>query len=433
MSEPNGTSSNKLNLLLLDDEDNVLKALWRLLRREYNIACFTQGREALDYMEDNEVHIIVSDMRMPQMSGSEFLEQARVIRPSAYRLLLTGFSDINSTISAINDGGIYSYISKPWDNDNVRLSLKKASEHYLLELEKNQLMVSLANANDKLASLNNDLESKIKLRTHALQASKKKISDSLSNQKALLNNVLDMLSATIEYRTDLSASHIQRIAKQCRALVTEVGLDKAGCNRIYFCAMLHEIGMVGLPDELLADIDITNTNDKATNRHPEIGAEIVGRVKRFASLAEVIKHQNENINGTGLPDHLSGENIPIGARVIRIVKDFDFLIAGKSNDKKMPIFQAQSWMEEKARIWYDQQLLKAFFTMLTERNNREDLDMEYSIGTESLKQGDVLTEDLVLKNGNTMVKAGQAINESMIDKIKQYESAHNIKMTLFTS
>ena len=125
MSEPNGTSSNKLNLLLLDDEDNVLKALWRLLRREYNIACFTQGREALDYMEDNEVHIIVSDMRMPQMSGSEFLEQARVIRPSAYRLLLTGFSDINSTISAINDGGIYSYISKPWDNDNVRLSLKK--------------------------------------------------------------------------------------------------------------------------------------------------------------------------------------------------------------------------------------------------------------------------------------------------------------------
>ena len=433
MSEPNGVSSSKLNLLLLDDEDNVLKSLWRLLRRDYNIASFSDGQEALNYMSDNDVHLIVSDMRMPKMSGSEFLEQARLICPNAYRILLTGYSDIDSTISAINEGGIYSYISKPWDNDNVKLSLKKAAEHYLLELEKKQLMVSLANANDKLATLNNNLESKVKQRTQALQVSKKQISESLNNQKSLLNDVLEMLSATIEYRTELSASHIQRIAKQCRALASEVGLDKSNCNRIYFCAMLHEIGMVGLTDKILADIDITNSNDEAGNRHPEIGAEIVGRVKRFAALAEIIKHQNENINGTGLPDHLSGENIPIGARIIRIVKDFDYLIAGKSNSRKVPIVQAQSWMAEKANIFYDRQLLKSFNTMLLERSNREDLDMEYSIGTDCLKNGDILTEDLVLGNGNVMIKAGQSINESMIGKIKQYENANNTKVTLFTN
>lgn len=420
-----------LSLLLLDDEQDILNALKRLLRKEYDIITFTDGHEALEYLAKNPADIIMSDMRMPNMDGAEFLTKSRNICPNAIRLLLTGYSDMVSTITAINEGAVYTYIAKPWDNETLKLTLAKASEHYLLKNQAKQLTYKLAAANDELENLNQSLEEKVKLRTQALNLSKQKIQGTLKTHKELLHDVLDMISATIEYRTGLSAGHIKRIAVQSKSVALKLELAQSVCMEVYLSALLHEIGTVGLTDEALSNIQLGNEiSSDSFNTHPLIGAEIVSKVTRFAPLVLGIKHQNENIDGTGIPDHLAGDDIPISARILRVVKDFDFLIAGKENKAKMTINNAEKWIKDKTDIWYDKSVIDVFMKMLAKRNE-DDSHMQYSVGVETLRSGNVLLEDLILNNGNTMLKAGQEINTKMIEKLREYERNNNTKVTLF--
>jgi len=433
MSDDVVNESPQLSLLLIDDEANILNALKRLLRKEYSIVTFTNGHEALAYLAENPIDIIMSDMRMPEMDGAEFLTKSREIHPNAVRLLLTGYSDMESTITAINEGGVYTYIGKPWENEELKLTLAKAAENYSLKKQAKSLTDELAKANNNLATLNESLEEKVNQRTAALNASKQKLTGTLNIQKELLHDVLDMMSATIEYRTGYSTGHIKRIAAQSRGVAQLLGLDRPTCRRVYLCALLHEIGTVGLKDNVLTNMKLGSEKlDESFSSHPIIGAEIVGKVKRFSSLTGSIKHQNENFDGTGIPDHLSGEDIPIGARIIRVVKDFDFLIAGKANDKKMSIANAYAWMKERSGVWYDSKILQAFIDLLGKRDSSdEESEMEFSIGIEKLKPGDKLLEDLILHNGNVMLTAGQEISSVMIEKLKEYENTYNTKVTLF--
>jgi response regulator RpfG family c-di-GMP phosphodiesterase len=420
----------KLRLLLLDDEPDIINALKRLLRRDYELVTFNDGYEALDYLAENDIELIMSDMRMPKIDGANFLAKSRELRPHAVRLLLTGYSDMESTVKAINDGGVYTYTGKPWDNHELKSVLMKAAEHYLLKNETRQLNEKITKSNAKLAKFNQSLETKVAQRTAALLAIQQKLQTTLNTQNDLLLDALDMMSATIEYRTGLSAGHNKRIATQCKFVAKELSLKDADCHKIYLCALLHEIGTIGLSDEVLSTNTLMTKVDDALSEHPIIGAEIVGRVKRFAPLTTNILHQNENFNGTGFPNHLVGENIPIGARIIRVVKDFDYLVAGKSNNKKMPIANAHKWMDDRVGIWYDKKIIDAFKEIFNNRDYKND-QMEYCVGLEGIKPGAKLLEDLVLNNGNVMLKAGQEINEAMLEKLHVYEKNHNTKMTLF--
>lgn len=420
-----------LSLLLLDDEEDILNALKRLLRKEYDITTFTNGHEALEYLTENPTDIIMSDMRMPEMDGAEFLTKSKELCPNAIRLLLTGYSDMDSTIAAINEGSVYTYIGKPWSNEDLKLTLIKASDHYLLKKQAKQLTYKLAAANSELEHLNQSLERKVRLRTEALKLSKQKVQSTLKIHKALLHDVIDMISATIEYRTGLSTGHIKRIAVQSKNVALKLGLEQSVCREVYLCALLHEIGTVGLKDEALMNIKLNNEKlEESFNTHPLIGAEIVSKVTRFSPLVVGIKHQNENINGTGIPDHLAGEDIPISSRILRVVKDFDFLIAGKENKARMSVTNAEKWIKDKTGTWYDKSVINAFMKILAKRNE-DDSHMQYSVGVETLKPGNVLLEDLILNNGNTMLKAGQEINKKMIEKLREYEKNNNTKVTLF--
>ncbi len=426
------TSLPPLKLLLLDDEPDIITALTRFLRKQYEIVSFNKGIDALAYLEKNDVDIIMSDMRMPTMDGAEFLSLSRQWRPDAVRLLLTGHSDIEATIKAINEGAIFTYMAKPWDNEDLKLKIKKASEHYLLKKERDALSASLMEANHHLEELNSCLELKVAERTKELEFSKQKLLASLDIQRELLHDILDMMSATIEYRTGSNEGDLKRIALQARTLAEKIGLDENNCRSIYLSTLLHEIGVVGLSDDAIEERYVPGANThRSEESYPEIGATIVGRIKRMLFLTENIKHQNENYDGSGFPDHLVGEKIPVGSRIIRIVKDFDYLIAGVRNKSKMSIYHAESWMRDKADTWYDKKLLEIFFSILVKKHDATHDGLIYSVGVERLKSGDVLARDLVI-NGNLMLKAGQHVNQKIIECLRHHEQNYNTKLTLFT-
>ncbi len=158
------------NLLLVDDEENILRALVRLLRRDgYNILTANSGSEGLNILKQNEVSVILSDQRMPEMNGVEFLSEVKGLYPDTVRMVLSGYTDLNSVTDAINRGEIYKFLTKPWEDDLLRENIKQAFDQFRLVGENQRLSDELKKANELLQGDKEHLEHNIKEKSQSLE------------------------------------------------------------------------------------------------------------------------------------------------------------------------------------------------------------------------------------------------------------------------
>jgi len=162
----------KRTLLLVDDESNILSALVRLLRQDgYRILRAQGGQEGLKILAAQSVGVIVSDQRMPEMTGVEFLSQVRERHPETVRIVLSGYTDLNSITDAINQGAVYKFLTKPWDDELLRANIREAFEYYEMKQENQRLTAALQDSNAQLASFNQELEQRVEVKTReALQS-----------------------------------------------------------------------------------------------------------------------------------------------------------------------------------------------------------------------------------------------------------------------
>ncbi len=145
----------KVKILFVDDEENVLTAVKRVfLDTDYTILTALSGKNALNIMEENDVQVIVSDYRMPDMNGVELLKVVRKQRGDIIRIILSGYADLNALIEAINEGHIYKFIAKPWNDDELRIAVANALERYFLIKENKELAEALKEKNEQLMALN---------------------------------------------------------------------------------------------------------------------------------------------------------------------------------------------------------------------------------------------------------------------------------------
>jgi two-component system probable response regulator PhcQ len=128
-------------ILIVDDEENILNSLKRLFRKEpYEILTAISGEEGLKILDDHQVDLIISDLKMPEMSGIEFLKKAKQKNPVPLRIMLTGHADLKSIIEAIDQGEIYRFLLKPWDDEEMKMTIKQALDYYYLRKENRELV-----------------------------------------------------------------------------------------------------------------------------------------------------------------------------------------------------------------------------------------------------------------------------------------------------
>lgn len=135
--------TRKHTLLIVDDEEEILRSLRGLLRMEFEVHTATSGREALEILEQQPIHVVLSDQRMPEMAGVELLSEARGERPRAIRVMFTGYADVKAVIEAINQGQIFRYVTKPWDPDELVAVLRQACEEYDRQAAQRRLFADL--------------------------------------------------------------------------------------------------------------------------------------------------------------------------------------------------------------------------------------------------------------------------------------------------
>ncbi len=153
-------------LLLVDDEENITSALVRLLRRDgYTILKANSGKAGLELLTQHDVGVIISDQRMPEMTGVEFLSQVKELYPATVRIVLSGYTELNSVTDAINRGAIYKFLTKPWEDELLRANIEEAFRSYEMERENARLSVALQQANEDLRIINQDLERRVEQKT----------------------------------------------------------------------------------------------------------------------------------------------------------------------------------------------------------------------------------------------------------------------------
>jgi response regulator RpfG family c-di-GMP phosphodiesterase len=140
----------KINILYVDDESNNLVAFKALFRRDYNIHTAVSAEEGVALLKEHPFHIILTDQRMPGTTGVEFLESIIPEFPDPIRILITGYADIQAVINAINKGQVYRYITKPWDEQELKMTIENAYEIYSLRESNRQLTAQLLEANKQL-------------------------------------------------------------------------------------------------------------------------------------------------------------------------------------------------------------------------------------------------------------------------------------------
>ena len=146
-------------VVLVDDEEMVLSSLSSFLALEtaYDVVTFTSARKALDYLDGNDVDVVVSDFLMPEMDGLAFLSHVRDIKPDVPRIILTGYADKENAIKAINDIGLFQYVEKPWNNDDLRLVLRNATERQRLVRKLNGKIAQINSAYAELQTIQQDI------------------------------------------------------------------------------------------------------------------------------------------------------------------------------------------------------------------------------------------------------------------------------------
>lgn len=405
-----------VTMLCVDDEVNILSALKRLFKpMGYQVLTATGGADGLKVLEEHSVDVVISDMRMPEMDGAEFLEKVAAKWPWILRILLTGHSDIGATIEAINKGKIFRYVSKPWEEVDLKLTVQGAVEQRFLEQERRRLEKLTYMQNEELQELNAQLEDRVEQRTRELAK---------ANEALQANHMLTIkgFSNLIEAREPMLAGHSRRVADMSKRVAAKLGMGAAQQQDVMYAALLHDIGKIGLPDALLTKPYDTLRRDELerVRSHPVTAQAILVALEAFQDVGGIIRSHHEHYDGTGYPDGLSGDAIPVGARILAVVNEYDSAQVGTLSADKMTEAQARRHIEAGSGTKYDPAVVQAFFAVLRELERQDGLEYRACHSGE-LEAGMVLAKDLVAKDGILLLSKGYVLDEKMIKKIQTFE------------
>jgi len=355
-------------ILCVDDEPNVLKSLRRLFRgSEYIVHLAESGAKGLAFLEQESIDLIISDMRMPHMDGAEFLAQAALKWPETVRILLTGYADIESTIAAVNQGKIYSYCSKPWEDDELKALIAKAIEEKRLREERIQLFEIIDTQNSQLKDLNNHLEEKVEQRTAQLKTSFKKLDKAHITLKKQYTDSIKTFAKIIEMRPGIRAGHSTYIANFSRLIAIKLEITEDETKSILYAGLLLQIGKMGLADELLSQpFFLMDTQAKESYlKHAREGESLLKEMSQLKEASSLIKYQFEHFDGSG-PDRLHGQLIPIGARILNVVRDYIAFIEGSMTGDPLSVEDAKNRLIAKKESFYDPIVVDTFLQVLKE-------------------------------------------------------------------
>ena len=361
-----GVSVHEHSVLFVDDEVNILKALQRLLRSEpVEVLTANRPSEAFELIERYQPQVIVSDQRMPEMSGVDFLSSVRDQNADIIRMMMTGFTDMTIAVEAINRGEIFRLITKPWNDEELKATLRQAFDHFDLKAEIKRLNQVTREQNFKLQDMNKNLEVKVRDRTRQLDGKNQEL-------RTAYIQTIRALAEAIDAKDAYTRGHSERVAVYSSRLGHEMGLRKELIERIYFAGLLHDVGKIGIPDAIITKPSRLNYEEyEEIKKHPEIGAKILEPVEFLHSIVPCVRHHHEWFDGSqsGYPSRLAGDQIPLPSRVIVVTDTVEAMTSDRPYRKALPIDVVVTELHKYSGSQFDPVVVDAFLKLLEDEGD----------------------------------------------------------------
>ncbi|MBN1404532.1 MAG: response regulator [Opitutales bacterium] len=397
-------------LLIVDDDEIILIALSETLRHEGYQATTTQSpTEAIRFLHENRYSVIISDQRMAEMTGLEFLQEAARIQPNASRILITGVLTLKTIIDAINSGEIFRFIAKPWLREELLATIRNAAQrHELLEtnrrLQENTLLL-----NTQLAEANAQLQGKI----HELTAQKEELAEMHGQLRINFEHSLDLVQRIVSVYHPSLGEETRQVTELCEKMLEFASLNDDQAHVLKVAARLHNIGIIGVPRVILelarSNPELLQEHDKAVlESNAAYGQMLAHYVDPSEAVGAVIRACHERWDGQGYPDKLKGEEIPHPARLLAIAAWY--VESAMSKDDRIDEIlhlSGQAFDNDTVRVF-----LKAVRTVQTTKRAKQ-----VSVG--DLRPGMVLAKGLYSPTGMLLLPEGHMITEDSLSKIRQ--------------
>ena len=329
-------------ILIVDDEKMVCSVIARRLAKE-GYACIMahNGREALGYFYKDNVSLIISDIRMPEMDGLDLLKNVKAVRPNMMFIIMTAYPEVNMAVEAIRLGA-NDFILKPFDLELVAFSVNKALDQKKME--------------EEIEAHHRNLEQLVKERTSQLQRAL------LAIKKGHLDSV-KVLAGAIDAKDPYTRGHSDRMRKMSVRIAMKIGFSEEKLENLMFGALLHDIGKIGIRDEVLQKKGLLSPEEyQNVQQHPLIGVKIVEGINFFKDKIPLIRSHHEHYDGSGYPDGLIGELIPLEARIIAVPDAFDAMTSLRPHRRAMPIEDVLLEMEKGKGKQFDPHILEIFLS-----------------------------------------------------------------------
>lgn len=359
-------------ILLVDDEPNVLSALRRQLRDQYEVVTETDPQMALLEMDKrNPYAAVVSDYRMPQINGIDFLHEVKKKSPDTTRLMLTGYADLENAIGAVNDGNVFRFLTKPCEKDVLRKHVADAVGQYELVTAKKVLLEK-----------------------------------TLKGSIELLNEITSLVKPDAGARINRVRRVVQYMAEQ-KAVKDLWRYDIA--------TMLSQLGTLILPsgtlDALFGSGKMNPEQQQMFEMHPVIAQSLIAKLPRLESIAQMVAYQLKGFDGSGTPrDSIKGEDIPLGGRILKIALDYDLALQREATPQKA-FLSLERGIEA-----YDPELFYFLEGMLGVEARYE----VRKVTVKGLRPGMILHEDIVSTQGALLLRKSLELDKDKIDRILMF-------------
>lgn len=432
----NATPASLATLLLVDDEDNILNSLRRVLRNEpYRLLTAGSGEAALALLEQQPVDLVISDARMPGMDGATLLAEVQQRWPQCLRILLTGYADITTTVKAINEGQIYRYISKPWDDDELRLIIRQALAFQHSERERLRLEALTREQNERLQELNATLDQRVRDRTAELEQTADMLDLAYAELRKSYVTATEVFANLVGQRLSKERQTNTQVIALVKAYAEHHRLDERSSNDLAMAAALYNIGKLTWDDQLLGrPSDTLYKEERARYRqYPVVGENLLMTLEPVQDAGRLIRHHQERWDGNGFPDRLEGVAIPFGARLLKLAVDFIELQRGLVLERRLNRDEALLLIKKYAGRLYDPELCDAFIELCT--SLAPDLVLAdasiLAVDTRRLEPGMLLARNLHAENGMLLLNEGKPLTRALIDKLIAFEASEGGRYTLF--
>lgn len=370
-------------VLFVDDEANILSGIKRQLRKHYAVEIALGGPQGLELIKKSEEFaVIVSDMRMPEMDGVEFLREAKVLSPDSVRLMLTGNADQQTAIAAVNQGSVFRFMTKPCPVDLLIETVNAALEQYRLIKSEQELLEGTVNGSIKL-----------------------------------LTDILSMVAPEVFGQLTPLRETAREIARAMRLMSTW---------DIEMAAMLSKIAFVTLPPQTLARVrshkDLEPAELMVIERLPETSSKLLANIPRLEQVARIVYYQGKNFDGSGFPkDEIAGSDIPLESRILKVLHDLTV-----HQERGISTSAAIRQMGSRPGR-YDPEVLKTVGWFLMAMEEEQPLLPPIHVMLAELMPGMILINPIETYEGYTLITAGQKLTETVIQRLLNYHQLHRLK------